>query len=184
METSFRVTDWLSNPGLVNYNPVQENSKLEQSADYLINISNEVTLQSVANTVCGYFGVTFSQVNIKTRKREIVQVRQWFHYFSRKLTKKSLAEIGLFISHQDHATALNSIKTINNLVESYPDQRQTMNELYCAICNVHKIPVDPIDPVVIRHRDPKPPVVPEPITSGSIHIPYRVPEGSRYMALV
>jgi chromosomal replication initiator protein len=54
----------------------------------------------------------------KTRKREIVQARQVSMYFSKNLTKASLASIGSFIGGKDHATVLHACKTVNNLIDT------------------------------------------------------------------
>jgi len=47
-----------------------------------------------------------------------VQARQVAMYFSKNLTKSSLATIGSQIGGKDHATVLHACKTVNNLVET------------------------------------------------------------------
>jgi chromosomal replication initiator protein len=54
----------------------------------------------------------------RTRKREIVQARQVAMYFSKSLTKSSLAKIGAQIGGKDHATVLHACKTVNNLMDT------------------------------------------------------------------
>ena len=54
----------------------------------------------------------------KTRKRHIVQARQIAMYFSKQLTKSSLASIGKQIGDRDHATVLHACKTVNNLKQT------------------------------------------------------------------
>ncbi len=54
----------------------------------------------------------------KTRKREIVQARQLAMYFSKQLTKSSLAHIGKHCGNKDHATVLHACKTVNNLSDT------------------------------------------------------------------
>lgn len=58
-------------------------------------------------------------MNIKTRERKIVQGRQFFYYIMKHKTKKSLAKIGMEFN-QDHATVLHGVKTIQNLIDTYP----------------------------------------------------------------
>ena len=65
----------------------------------------------------------------KTRKREIVQARQVAMYFSKNLTKSSLATIGSQIGGKDHATVLHACKTVNNLVETDKTFRNQIEEL-------------------------------------------------------
>lgn len=53
----------------------------------------------------------------KSRKRELVFIRQLCMYFARKKTKASLSQVGTYMS-RDHATVLHAIKTINNLIDT------------------------------------------------------------------
>ena len=59
-----------------------------------------------------------SDVWSKTRKREVVQARQIAMYFSKKMTKSSLANIGMHCGGKDHATVLHACRTVNNLAET------------------------------------------------------------------
>lgn len=68
--------------------------------------------------ICYYFGFEPEILNSKTRKREIVQLRQICHYFANEYLKYPSGRIGKEIGNKDHATVLYSIKTINNLIET------------------------------------------------------------------
>ena len=65
----------------------------------------------------------------KTRKREVVQARQISMYFSKKMTKSSLASIGAHCGGKDHATVLHACRTINNLVETDKQFRTYVEDL-------------------------------------------------------
>jgi chromosomal replication initiator protein len=65
----------------------------------------------------------------KTRKREIVQARQISMYFSKKLTKSSLASIGMQCGGKDHATVLHAFKTVNNLQDTDKHFRKYITDL-------------------------------------------------------
>ncbi len=58
------------------------------------------------------------EIKDKVRKRQIVEIRQLSHYFVRKNTKLSYANIGMLIGDKDHATVMHSIKQVNNLKDS------------------------------------------------------------------
>ena len=58
------------------------------------------------------------EIKDKVRKRQIVEIRQLSHYFVRKNTKLSYADIGILIGDKDHATVMHSIKQVNNLKDS------------------------------------------------------------------
>ena len=65
----------------------------------------------------------------KTRKREIVQARQVAMYFSKSLTKSSLATIGAQIGGKDHATVLHACKTVNNLLDTDKHFRNQIEDI-------------------------------------------------------
>ena len=62
---------------------------------FVKNTSREISIDYIQKVVCDYFNLPLEAINSKTRKREIVQARQLAMYFSKKLTKSSLATIGL-----------------------------------------------------------------------------------------
>ncbi|MFO7862396.1 MAG: chromosomal replication initiator protein DnaA [Salinivirgaceae bacterium] len=78
----------------------------------------EVTLDSIQQAVCNYFGMPMEQLKSKTRKRDIVQARQIAMFFAKSKTKASLSTIGSLIGGKDHATVLHAVKTVGNLKET------------------------------------------------------------------
>lgn len=83
-----------------------------------ISKKKEFTIDHIQKVVCNYFNVPVEMLQSKTRKREIVQVRQVSMFFSKSLTKSSLATIGSQIGDKDHATVLHACKTVNNLIDT------------------------------------------------------------------
>ena len=65
----------------------------------------------------------------KTRKREVVQARQISMYFSKKMTKSSLANIGAHCGGKDHATVLHACRTVTNLSETDKHFRAYLEDL-------------------------------------------------------
>ncbi len=91
----------------------------KEMIDKLIkNTKREVSIDYIQKVVCNYFEIPTDSIQSKTRKREIVQARQVAMYFSKNLTKASLATIGSQIGGKDHATVLHACKTVNNLLET------------------------------------------------------------------
>lgn len=82
------------------------------------NTQKELSVDSIYRSVCEYFSIPADNAQSKTRKREIVQARQIAMYFSKHLTKASLASIGSQIGGKNHATVLHACKTVNNLMET------------------------------------------------------------------
>lgn len=82
------------------------------------NTTRELSIDYIQKVVSDYFSIPVDLMHSKTRKREIVQARQIAMYFSKILTKSSLATIGSQIGGKDHATVLHACKTVNNLSET------------------------------------------------------------------
>ncbi|MFP3860216.1 MAG: chromosomal replication initiator protein DnaA [Bacteroidales bacterium] len=82
------------------------------------NSKKEISVDYIQKIVCDYFNINPEQLHSKTRKREIVQARQIAMFFSKSLTKSSLASIGSQIGGKDHATVLHACKTVNNLMDT------------------------------------------------------------------
>lgn len=85
---------------------------------FVKNTAREVSIDYIQKIVCDYFDLPMETLKSKTRKREVVQARQIAMYFSKKMTKSSLANIGAHCGGKDHATVLHACRTVNNLAET------------------------------------------------------------------
>lgn len=93
------------------------------------NSKRELSIEYISKVVCDYFSMPVDALQAKTRKREIVQARQIAMYFSKSLTKYSLASIGAQIGRKDHATVLHACKTVNNLKDTDKNFRQFVEDI-------------------------------------------------------
>ena len=85
---------------------------------FVKNTAREVSIDYIQKVVCDYFELPIELLKSKTRKREVVQARQIAMFFAKKMTKSSLANIGMHCGGKDHATVLHACKTVNNLVDT------------------------------------------------------------------
>lgn len=76
-----------------------------------------ITIDTIIETVCQHFDIDASVIHTKSRKREVVQVRQIAMYLAKKHTDSSLSKIGKLIGSKDHATVLHSCKIVKELCE-------------------------------------------------------------------
>ena len=103
---------------------------VKEMIDKLIkNTKREISIDYIQKVVCSYFNVPVEMLQSNTRKREIVQARQIAMFFSKNLTKSSLATIGSQIGDKDHATVLHACKTVNNLLETDKRFRVQIDEI-------------------------------------------------------
>jgi chromosomal replication initiator protein len=96
---------------------------------FVKNTAREVSIEYIQKVVCDYFDLPIELMKSKTRKREVVQARQIAMYFSKKMTKSSLANIGMHCGGKDHATVLHACRTVNNLSETDKNFRAYLVDL-------------------------------------------------------
>ena len=89
----------------------------------------EITIDYITKTVCDYFNLPVDSLIVNTRKRETVQARQIAMYFSKSLTKSSLAAIGSQIGGKDHATVLHACRTVANLKDTDKNFKVYLDEI-------------------------------------------------------
>lgn len=96
---------------------------------FVKNTAREVSIDYIQKVVCDYFDLPIELLKSKTRKREVVQARQIAMYFAKKMTKSSLANIGMHCGGKDHATVLHACRTVNNLQETDKTFRGYLEDL-------------------------------------------------------
>ncbi len=88
-----------------------------------------ITIEMIMDATCSYFNVSQEDVMSKTRKANIVMVRQLAMYFASRLTKLSTNKIGLYIGGRNHATVLHSVKQIQDRLATDPEFQKQVDEI-------------------------------------------------------
>ena len=102
---------------------------------FVRNTKREISIDHIQKIVSEYFQMDVTTLQSKTRKRHIVQARQLAMFFSKKMTKASLASIGAKIGHRDHATVLHACKTVDNLAFTDKQFRKYVEDLTKKLSN-------------------------------------------------
>ncbi|GIV33698.1 MAG: chromosomal replication initiator protein DnaA [Chitinophagales bacterium] len=97
--------------------------------NFVKSVSREVSIDYIQKTVCEHFGVPVEKLKEKTRKRQIVQARQLSMYLAKNYTKNSLKIIGKHFGGRDHSTVIHSCQAIQNLLDTDPRFRESVQEL-------------------------------------------------------
>jgi chromosomal replication initiator protein len=79
---------------------------------------NTLTFNKIVRAVTSVYSYSLDQLRSKGRGKELVFVRQLIMYFMKKLTDKSLREIGSFLNRKDHSTVLHAVNKISKMIES------------------------------------------------------------------
>jgi len=76
-----------------------------------------ITFTEIQNVICNGEKIPSESLKGRTRKHEIVLARQMIIYFLKKYTKESLLQMARHYG-RDHSTAIHSIKTVNNFIDT------------------------------------------------------------------
>lgn len=89
----------------------------------------QISIESIQNYVCEYFGIDTNKVREKTRKQEIVEARQIAMYLSKQFTDSSLKTIGLHFGGRDHSTVIHAISTVEERMQTSTKHKRIVEEL-------------------------------------------------------
>ena len=92
-----------------------------------------ISIDDIIKTVSSYYGVEVSAINTRSRKREVVLVRQVAMFLAKKYLDMSTSKIGQYIGDRDHATVLHACKAVTNLAETDKQFRNELNEIDLAL---------------------------------------------------
>ena len=67
------------------------------------------------------------------RSRPLARPRQIAMFLAKKMTTRSLPEIGRRFANRDHTTVIHAVKTIEKLIENNDDMRKNAEELKSLI---------------------------------------------------
>ncbi len=80
-------------------------------------VACKMDIKTIQKTVCGFYGVKFSELISKRRSKSIAVPRHIAAYLCREFTDASLPEIGKSFGGRDHTTIMHAVSKIKNEVE-------------------------------------------------------------------
>ena len=99
-----------------------------------VRIENKpITIEDIISKVCEHYKMDESVLHTKSRKREIVQVRQIAMFLAKKHTDTSTSKIGHLIGNRDHATVLHACKIVKDLVEIDKELKSDIEEIEISL---------------------------------------------------
>lgn len=94
-----------------------------------------ITIDDIIKKVSDFYGIEVSAINTRSRKREVVLVRQVAMFLAKKHLDMSTSKIGQYIGNRDHATVLHACKTITNLADTDKQFRLELSEIDNSLQN-------------------------------------------------
>ena len=88
-----------------------------------------ITVDKIQNTVSNYFNIPLNEMLSQRRSRPLARPRQIAMYLAKKMTTRSLPEIGRRFANRDHTTVIHAVKTINRLSEQDDEMKKNINQI-------------------------------------------------------
>lgn len=91
--------------------------------------TDRLAISNIAKAVARCSGLKTADLRSKSRKKSVVQARSLSMYLSRKLTQRSLNQIGEYFGGRDHSTVLHSIRKIESCIDTDPAVSQIARDV-------------------------------------------------------
>ena len=88
-----------------------------------------VTVDKIQNIVSSFYNIPLNEMLSQRRSRPLARPRQIAMYLSKKLTTRSLPEIGRRFANRDHTTVIHAVKTIGRLIEKDEEMKRNMSQI-------------------------------------------------------
>ena len=95
----------------------------------VFNQSKIITVDKIQNTVAGFYNLALNEMLSQRRSRPLARPRQIAMYLSKKMTTRSLPEIGRRFANRDHTTVIHAVKTITRLSEQDDEMKKNINQI-------------------------------------------------------
>ena len=83
--------------------------------DLFRNYNKVITLDEIQKKIAEFYNIKMADMHSSRRSRDIARPRQIAMYLSKKLTSKSLPEIGRSFGGRDHTTVIHAVKSVEKL---------------------------------------------------------------------
>ena len=88
-----------------------------------------ITVDKIQNVVSNYFNIPLSDMLSQRRSRPLARPRQIAMFLAKKMTTRSLPEIGRRFANRDHTTVIHAVKTIVRLSEQDDEMKKNVNQI-------------------------------------------------------
>ncbi len=88
-----------------------------------------ITIDKIQNVVSNYYNIALSEMLSQRRSRPLARPRQIAMYLAKKMTTRSLPEIGRRFANRDHTTVIHAVKTITRLSEQDDEMKKNISQI-------------------------------------------------------
>lgn len=113
----------------LNQKSIDTNLAKDVIEKFVTEVSKEITVENIKSLVADHFNIPIEKLHAKTRKREVVIARQLSMYLAKRMTDKSLKNIGDHFGGRDHSTVIYSCKAVQDLMDTDAAFKATVAEI-------------------------------------------------------
>ena len=95
----------------------------------VFNQTKVITVDKIQNIVSNYYNISLSEMLSQRRSRPLARPRQIAMYLAKKMTTRSLPEIGRRFANRDHTTVIHAVKTITRLSEQDDEMKKNIEQI-------------------------------------------------------
>ena len=95
----------------------------------VFNQAKIITVDKIQNKVSNFFNIPLAEMLSQRRSRPLARPRQIAMYLAKKMTTRSLPEIGRRFANRDHTTVIHAVKTITRLSEKDDEMKKNIEQL-------------------------------------------------------
>ena len=109
-----------------------KNLNISDCKNILKDVFNQIkiiTVDKIQNVVSNYFNIALSEMLSQRRSRPLARPRQVAMYLAKKMTTRSLPEIGRRFANRDHTTVIHAVKTITRLSEQDDEMKKNISQI-------------------------------------------------------
>ena len=99
------------------------------------NSAKIISIDKIQNVTSNFFSINLGEMLSQRRLRPLARPRQIAMYLAKKLTTRSLPEIGRKFANRDHTTVIHAVKTIDKLLKNDEKMRNNIEEIKSIILN-------------------------------------------------
>ena len=88
-----------------------------------------ITVDKIQNVVSNFYNIALSEMLSQRRSRPLARPRQIAMYLAKKMTTRSLPEIGRRFANRDHTTVIHAVKTITRLSEQDDEMKKNISQI-------------------------------------------------------
>ena len=97
------------------------------------NNNKVISIDKIQNVTSNFFSIDLQEMLSQRRSRPLARPRQIAMYLAKKLTTRSLPEIGRKFANRDHTTVIHAVKTIEKLSQDNSLMKKNIEEITSII---------------------------------------------------